>query len=122
MKKSLMFLSVVLVAGVAFAQEATKPAEKAPAAQTTATAAKPAEKTHEVPAEIVSVDAMAKTVTIKADPANKTLPADEKAITALKDKTGQKVTLLCRDNEKGEHVAVAGVKADAKAPATPEKK
>jgi hypothetical protein len=57
---------------------------------------------------------MAKTVTIKADPANKTLPADEKAIAALKDKTGKKVTLICRDNEKGEHVSVVGVKPEIK--------
>ncbi len=52
------------------------------------------------------------------------MPVDEKALASVKDlKAGQKVTILCRDNAKGEHVAVAGVKADAKAPAaTTEKK
>ncbi len=124
MKKSVLFLSVVLASGVAFAgqakkNDATKPAQKATAAQ----AAKPAAaaKTHEVAAEIVSVDATAKTVTVKGDKENKTLPADDKALAALKDKAGQKVTLICRDNDKGEHVAVADVKAEAK-PAAPEKK
>jgi Cu/Ag efflux protein CusF len=121
MKKLAFVLSFVLAAGVAFAKQAeTKPATKSPAAAT-----KPAGKTHEVPAEIVSVDATAKTVTIKSEPANKTLPVDEKAVTSLKDlKAGQKVTLLCRDNDKGEHVAVAGVKAEAKtaAPSSTEKK
>ena len=36
-------------------------------------------------------------------------------LAAVKDlKAGQKVTLLCHDNDKGEHQGVAGVKAAAK--------
>jgi hypothetical protein len=46
---------------------------------------------------------------------------DAKAVASVKDlKAGQKVTLTCRDNEKGEHEAVTGVKP-AKT-AAPEKK
>ena len=106
MKKFALLLALVFAAGIAVAQE--KKAEHA----------KPAGKTHEVSAEIVSVDAVAKTVTIKGDMENKTVPVDDKALAAVKDlKAGQKVTLICRDNEKGEHQAVAGVKAEAAKPA-----
>lgn len=120
MKKFALLLSLVLVAGAAYANETktAKPAEKAPAAKAAVA------KTHEVNAEVVSVDATAKTITIKGEKDNMTVPVvDEKALAAVKDlKAGQKVTLICRDNEKGEHVGVAGVKAEAKAPVAPEKK
>lgn len=122
MKKFALLLSVVLVPGLTLANEAktAKPAEKAPAATKAAPAV---EKTHDVAAEIVSVDGVKKTVTIKGEKDNMTAPVDEKAWTSVKDlKAGQKVTLICRDNEKGEHLGVSGVKAEAKAPAAPEKK
>ncbi len=120
MKKFAMLMALVFVAGVAMADEskkadATKPGQKTAKAE----AAKPgqaATKTHEVDAEIVSVDAQKKTVTIKGEKENKTVPVDEKAFASVKAlKAGEKVTLICRDNEKGEHQAVAGVKAAPKA-------
>ena len=122
MKKSAFVVSLVLVAGLSYGDQsaaqpttqtmAAKPAEKA------ATVAK--EKIHEVAAEIVSVDATTKTITLKGEKENKTVSVDDKALASIKDlKAGQKVTLLCRDNEKGEHLSVAGVKAEAKAPAAP---
>jgi len=110
MKKLVLLFSFVFVAGMAFAQEAKK-AEPAKAPEKAAAAA----KTHEVQAEIVSVDAVKKTVTIKGETANKTVPVEEAALAAVKNlKAGDKTTLICRDNEKGEHVAVAGVKAPEK--------
>lgn len=123
MKKFALLLSFVFVAGLAYAQEAkkaepAKPAEKAEAAKPAEKA--PAAKTHEVAAEVVSFDATAKTLTIKGEKENKTVPVDEKALASVKAlKAGEKATLICRDNEKGEHVAIAGVKA---APKAPEKK
>jgi hypothetical protein len=105
MKKFALLLALVFAAGIAVAEE--KKAE----------AAKPAGKTHEVSAEIVSVDAVAKTVTIKGDKENKTVPVEDKALADVKNlKAGQKVTLICVDDEMGAHKAVAGVKAEAAKP------
>ena len=105
MKKVALLLALVFAAGIAVAEE--KKAE----------ATKPAGKTHEVSAEIVSVDAVAKTVTIKGEPNNMTVPVEEKALAAVKNlKAGQKVTLICQDDAMGAHKAVAGVKAE---PGTP---
>src|SRR5262245_25444661 len=102
MKKFALLLALVFAAGIASAEEK----------QLAATG-----KTHEVSAEIVSVDPIAKTVTIKGDQGNKTVPVEEKAVAQVKDlKAGQKVTLICKDDEKGAHVAVAGVKAEAPKP------
>lgn len=104
MKKFALLLAFVFAAGVAVAEE--KKAE-----------AKAAGKTHEVATEIVSVDATAKTVTIKGEAGSQTVPVQEKALAAVKDlKAGQKVTLICQDDEKGAHQAVAGVKAEAAKP------
>jgi hypothetical protein len=116
MKKFALMFALVGVAGISAAQD-TKPVEPAKAAKVEAKkeAAKAdatvAGKTHEVEAEIVSYDAAAKTLTLKGTPDNKTVPVDAKAVASVKDlKAGDKVTLLCRDNEKGEHQGVAGVK------------
>jgi hypothetical protein len=117
MKKLALMFALMGVAGIATAQD-TKPvapakdakveATKAEAAKTEATLAG---KTHEVEAEIVSYDATAKTLTIKGTPDNKTVPVDAKAVASVKElKAGDKVTLQCRDNDKGEHLGVAGVK------------
>ena len=127
MKKFALLLSLVFVAGVAVADEAKKPEapktpEQAAAAKTEAKAdaAKPAAaaekgKTHEVTAEVVSVDAEKNTITIKGEKENKTAPVDAKAAGALKTvKAGDKVTLTCWDNAKGEHVKVVAI-----APAKP---
>lgn len=105
MKKLTVLLSVLLVAGVAAAQSAA-PAQPAPAkAKATAATA----KTHVVEAEVVSADATAKTLTIKGDP-NKTVAVDTTAVGSLKNlKSGDKVKLTCRDNDKGEHEAVTHI-------------
>jgi glucose/arabinose dehydrogenase len=114
MKKFAMLFALVGVASISAAQD-TKPVEPAKAEKVQAPAAKTeaalTTKTHEVEAEIVSFDATAKTVTIKGTPDNKTVPVDAKAVASVKElKAGDKVTLLCRDDEKGAHQAVAGVK------------
>lgn len=120
MKKFALLLSFVFAAGVAVAHETTaaKAPAKAEAKATTAThthAAKASTKTHKVEAEVVSTDLAAKTITIKADPENKTAPVEGKAVAALKNvKPGEMWTLTCRDNEKGEHQAVIAM---TKAPA-----
>src|SRR5262245_16218245 len=121
MKKFALLLSLVFVAGLAVADEAKKPAaaKDATAAKTEAKAetAKAAEagKTHEVTAEVVSVDTEKSTITIKGEKENKTAPVDAKAAGALKTvKAGDKVTLTCWDNAKGEHVKVVAI-APAKA-------
>jgi hypothetical protein len=112
MMKSAALLSLVLVAGIAVAEETKKPAE-APKAPEKAVVAVKAES---VDAEIVSVDATAKTITIKGDKENKTLNVDAKAVASLKSvKAGEKVTLTVANN------AVTEIKAAAKA-AAPEKK
>ena len=129
MKKFALLLSLVFVAGVAVADEAKKPeAPQAPAqaaaakTEAKAEATKPVAdkgKTHEVAAEVVSVDAEKSTITIKGDKENKTVPVDAKAAGALKTtKAGDKVSLTCWDNSKGEHVKVIAIApANAAAPA-----
>lgn len=127
MKKFALLLSLVFVAGLAVADEAKKAEapktpEQAVAAKTeakaeTAKAAAEKGKTHEVNAEVVSVDAEKNTITIKGEKENKTVPVDAKAAGALKTaKAGDKVTLTCWDNAKGEHVKVVAI-APAKAAA-----
>jgi hypothetical protein len=97
-------VAVVAVAGLASAQATDTKKSTAPA-KPAATAA----KTHVVEAEVVSTDATAKTLTIKGDP-NKTVPVDAAAVAHLKGlKTGDKVKLTCRDNEKGEHLAITKI-------------
>jgi len=112
MKKLALLLSALLVvAGVASAaSQATAPAKAKPAPAATA-------KTHVVEAEVVSADATAKTITIKAEPSDKTMPVEGKAVEHLKSlKAGEKVKLTCRDNEKGEHQAITHITVE-KAPA-----
>lgn len=69
-------------------------------------------KTHEVTAEVVAVDAAAKTITIKDDSGeNKTVPVMDGAVESLKNlKAGDKVVLTCQDNDKGEHQGVKAIK------------
>ena len=72
------------------------------------------EKTHDVKGEVVSVDLTAKTLTFKDDTgANKTVPAMGAALDTLKTlKAGDKVTLTCTDNDKGEHQGVSKIKVE----------
>jgi len=112
MKKFASLLAVVFAAGVAYAQA---PAEKPAATKAPAKEAKAAAKTHDVQAEVVSVDVEKKTLTLKGDIENKTVPVEGKAIAKLKTiKSGDKYTLTCRDNEAGEHQAVTAIKAPEK--------
>jgi hypothetical protein len=69
-------------------------------------------KTHEVEAEVVSVDTTKNTLTIKTETGQSTTPVEGPAIAEAKVvKPGQKVTLVCRDGENGEHKGVVGIKA-----------
>ena len=107
MKKLALLLSLVVVAGVS-AEEPKKEVAKAGEKAVTV-------KTHEVQAEVVSVAPDGKTLTIKGETGDKTVPVDEKAAMAVKAlKPGDKTTLICRDTEKGEHQAVTGIKPPEK--------
>ena len=112
MKKLALLLPLMLVAGVAFAQQTSK-SDTAATMQQIAAA-----KTHQVTAEVVSIDAQKHTITLKGETANSTAPVEGKALAALKTiKAGQKVTVTCRDNDKGEHQAVTEIVPVKEAPA-----
>jgi len=68
-------------------------------------------KTHQVKATIVSVDMEGKTITIKDEKGEqKTAPVMDKAVDELKNiKAGDKVTLTCHDNDKGEHEGITAI-------------
>jgi len=114
MKKLALVLAFALVSGLALAGE-TKPAADTKAAPKAAVA-----KSHDVDnVEVVSVDAAKKTITVKMGPENHTATCEGKAVDALKTtKAGDKISLTCRDNEKGEHQAITAIKPMA-APAAP---
>ena len=69
-------------------------------------------KTHQVKATVVSVDLEGKKITIKDEKGEeKTAPVMDKAVDELKNiKAGDKVTLTCHDNDKGEHEGVTAIK------------
>jgi cold shock CspA family protein len=118
MKKLTLLLSVLFAASTAFAGETAAPATEAaeaPAAEAKAADAKPA--THEVAdVEIVSVDPVKSTITIKTEKGEETAAVEGKAQAGLKDlKPGQKVTLVCQDDAKGDHKSVTEIKAPAAA-------
>jgi hypothetical protein len=116
--KSTFLLALPLVSALAFAQEPPPqepyppgqqpPAQQPPAPQQPAPTPEPATTgTKEVPAEVVSADAQAKTITVKimvkkdaaaeATEQQGTIPVDAEATSALEGITsGQKVKLLCR--------------------------
>ena len=75
-------------------------------------------KTHDMTAEVVSIDTKTKMITLKDDKGeNHTAPLLENALAqAANFKAGDKVLVSCKDNEKGEHLGVASIKA-AVAPA-----
>ena len=108
-KLATLLCAVALVAVANLAAQADEAKPAAAPAQATA-----AEKTHTVEAEVVSADATAKTLTIKGEP-NKTVTVDAAAVGSLKDlKSGDKVKLTCRDNDKGEHQAVTKIAKETK--------
>ena len=112
MKKfALMLSSFALVAGIAVAQEPAPDAAKSMTAAKSSDTAKAA-KNHDIQAEVISVDVEKNTLTIKGTAGDKTVPVEGKATAALKTvKAGDKLTLTCKDNEKGEHQAVVDIKA-----------
>jgi hypothetical protein len=113
MKKLMLPLAMMLAAGVAVAQAETKPADTKSASKAPAAAKAPAHKTHPVEGEVVSADATAKTITVKIAGEDKTVPVHGKAATHLGSlKAGEKVTLTCVDNEKGEHQYVSAIKVN----------
>ncbi len=73
---------------------------------------KAAGKTHDMTTQVVSVDLEKKTVTFKDDKGgNQTAPVLGKALESFKTlKAGDKVTLTCQDNEKGEHQGIIAIK------------
>jgi len=68
-------------------------------------------KTHQTTAEVVSVDVEGKMLTIKDEKGEtKTAPVLDKAVEKLKTlKAGDKVTLTCKDNDKGEHEGITDI-------------
>jgi hypothetical protein len=71
-------------------------------------------KTHDVQVTVVSVNADGKTMTIKGpDGAEKTVPVTGQAIGKLKSiQPGQNLTVVCTDNEKGEHESISDIKIE----------
>ncbi len=100
MKLLSLLIVTLLVAGLALAQQPP---------------AKGGAKTHSVTGEVVSADTDAKTITVKqAKGENFTAPVDDSVATQLANlKAGDKVTLTCRDNDKGEHLVVQITKQKA---------
>src|SRR6478672_9328168 len=68
-------------------------------------------KSHKLTVEVVSVDPAAKTMTIKDENgADKTVPVMGDAVAHLKHlKAGDKVEVMCKDNEKGEHMGISHI-------------
>jgi len=69
-------------------------------------------KAHDITAEVVSVDPAAAVITIREEGAEKrAVPVLPSALEGLKTvNAGDKVTLTCQDNEKGEHQGVIAIK------------
>ena len=97
MKNFCAVLTLILATGLAFAPLAAKSDEP---------------KKHELKAEFVSGNPDAKTVTVKlADGTEHTFPVEGKALEALNSfKAGDKVTITCRDDEKGQHQAIVEIR------------
>ncbi|HEY3175641.1 MAG TPA: hypothetical protein VGK94_07760 [Candidatus Polarisedimenticolia bacterium] len=100
MKKLFSILSILAVAGLAFALTANAGDKK----------------THEMTVTVVSMDVTAKTITVKDEKGvEKTAPVLAEALESLKTlKAGDMVVLTCLDNDKGEHQGVSAIKAAKK--------
>jgi hypothetical protein len=69
-----------------------------------------APKTHEVTGEVVKADATAKTLTLKVEGKEMTVPVEGDAVAQLKDvKAGDRVTATCRDDAGGAHKALTKI-------------
>jgi hypothetical protein len=121
MKKLTVLLAVLFATSLAYAGDTksevkeTKADAKAAAKDAKSEAkAEVKGKTHEVEAEIVSVDSTKNTITVKGESGEHTAPLEGKAIAEAKAvKPGQKVTLVCLDDEKGDHKAVTQIKTSS---------
>jgi hypothetical protein len=69
-------------------------------------------KTHDMKAEVVSVDTKAKMITIKDEKGEShTAPLLGNAVAEAKNlKAGDKITCTCQDSDKGEHMGVKAIK------------
>jgi hypothetical protein len=115
MRKSILPLSLALIASAALAQDPPPPQERQ---ATPSPAAKAATK--ELTAQVVSTDPTAKTITVKkegaaGDPmtaaAETTLPVEAEAVADLKTITpGEKVKLVCKTDSAGKETAVTVIK------------
>ena len=126
MKKLVMAFSVFLAAGVAFAQSTTPPATPgdppATGAGTAPAMSGDQAKAKEFAAEIVSVDAEAKTITVKKKDAMAadagaplTLSVDPKADASLKKvKAGDQVRLQCKTDATGKEIVSRIDKVDTR--------
>jgi len=113
MKKLLLPLALVLAAGVAVAQASEIKAASKATAKMSASAKAPAHKSHVVEGEVVSADAAAKTITVKVNGEEKTVPVHGRAAARLSAlKAGEKVALTCVDNAKGEHEYVSAIRIE----------
>lgn len=67
---------------------------------------------HEVQGKVVSVDTEALTLTMEMEGGKtNTAPVEAKALDMLKSlQAGDEVVVMCRDDEKGAHKSVAGIK------------
>jgi hypothetical protein len=103
---SMKTLALILSLGLLGTAAIASAQEKEPATAT--------DKSHKVTAEVISVDTAKNTLKMKAsDGIEKTATVEGKAIDSLKTlKPGEKVTLTCRDNEKGEHKAVTAIEVN----------
>ena len=97
MRKLALLVCAVFVAGLILCQ-----------VQTVSAAA----KTHDLTGTVVSIDVQGKKITFKDDTGTSiTSPVLDKAVDSLKKvKAGDKVTLTCQDNEKGDHEGVSAIK------------
>ena len=95
MKRIALLVAVALLAGLTFAPAVA--GEK---------------KTHEMTVDVVSVDLNAKMITIKDEKGEQhAAPVLPEALASLKSvKAGDKITLTCLDNDKGEHQGVTAIK------------
>jgi len=109
MKKFALLLSLMLVAGVVSAGDKKHHAAK----NANAAAAAGLKAAPVLSAEIVSVDATAKTVSFKSEKGeNVTWPVDAAALATLKNlKAGEKVTIAYSVDEKGAPKAALDIKA-----------
>jgi hypothetical protein len=69
-------------------------------------------KTHDMTAEVVSIDEKAKMITLKDEKGeNHTAPLLGKAVDEAKHlKAGDKITVTCQDDDKGMHEGVTAMK------------